>query len=262
MLTYVALVAHPPFLIPSVAPQEGPRYETIAQAMKRVGEDMQSLNVQTVVCITVHGERYEHALALPLREPYTANLHRFGVMESAVSIAPDVSLLDRLQRALRRASVPVTLTSPEVLDEATAVVLYTLHAYMHGMRVTIMTVPIQIHDTLTHMGDVVRDVLDAQPHSIALLCIGALSHRLSSLSPSGLHPQAEAFDTRVRHAVLDQNRSILKQIDDETHAAVEAHELDAIRLWMEIIGETRVSLREHAYAAPHGVGHLVASARV
>ncbi|MBI2476612.1 hypothetical protein HYV72_00405 [Candidatus Uhrbacteria bacterium] len=262
MLTYVAIVPHPPFVVPGFAHEQGPLYDPMREAMKIVGEDLHALSVDALVCLSVHGERYENALSIAYHDPYLATLRAFGTQAHDAAFLPHAPLIDGLRRGLRRADIPVTLSTNTFLDDASSVVLLTWKLFLESARVVIVTPPSGNTTLLTAMGRVIRECIEARSERVAVCAIAHLSERLSSVSPEGIHQDAAQFDERMRHAIVDQNRSTFKTLARERQAEVGAHELDAIRLLLDILDETRVVFKEHAYVPAHGIGHVVASARL
>jgi MEMO1 family protein len=261
MLTYAAILPHAPFLIPGMKHEQATSYIPLREALVEVGEDLQSLHIDTMVLITMHGERYEKAISLKLHDPYKATMRSFGMMEHDQIFPVNTSLIDSLQRSLRRSNFDVTLTTNDTIDDASSSLLLSLSEYLAGTKIAIMSPPAGIFAS-SEIGPLIRDVLENRDERVAICSVSHLSERLNSSSPEGFHKDAEAFDKRIRQALVDQNRSTFKSIAKEMQHDVGAHELDAIRLLLGVLGDTRIPFKEHAYIESHGIGHLVMSAKL
>ncbi len=209
----------------------------------------------------MHGERYKKATSLSLHDPYRATMRSFGTMEHDSDFRVNAPLVDSLQRALRRSDKEVTLTTNEAVDDASSSLLLGLAEYLSGMKIVILSPPAESFSS-TEIGQIVREVFEDRDERIAVCAVSHLSERLDSSSPEGFHKDAKDFDAKIRQALVDQNRSTFKSIAKEMQAEVGAHELDAIRLLLGILGDTRVPFTEHSYIESHGIGHLVMSSKL
>ena len=256
MLSYAAIVPHPPLAISSVGGEHAKSYKATRRAMFRVGEDLKVLGIETIVLLTPHGERYKDAMAIALHDPFRATVSEFGDMGLVREFFPDAKLADRLQRALRRAGTPGTYSTNEALDHASAVSLLLLEHHVEDLRLVPVTPSASSPRELVDLGNIIRDVIDEHPKRVALLASAELSGRLSELSPGGMHKSAEATDTKLRQAFADGNFVPLLKLSPELLDDIGMVGADALRLFVGVLGETRFRVEEYAYEAPLGVGHL------
>lgn len=256
MFVYGAIVPHSPFLISSASEERHKELVRSTQALASVGEELKALRVETLLLITTHGERYEQALSIAVHDPYVAGLREFGDLKSRAVYLPDFKLIDTLNRTLRHAGTHATTTTNDELDHASSVPLIVLEPFLEGVKLVVVTPPVASARHLVSMGAHMRDAIDTLPQRMAVLCVAELSHRLSELSPGGVHPHAEAFDAAVRGAFADGNSLPLLKPTAKELADVGGEELDAIRLFWGILSDTAYRMEERAYEAPHGIGML------
>lgn len=262
MLSYAAIIPHPPFIIEGLKHDQREALTQTINAMKSIGEDLLALQVDTIVLVTTHGERYERALGLALHDPYIASLHAFGDLRSDIVYRPDMRLSDKIKRAVRHSDYHATMTTNEMLDHATSVPLVFLNEYIQGMKLVVLRPPVEKARSIMQLGEVVRSAIHDVDERVAVLAVAELSQRLSEVSPGGIHPQATLFDESIRTALADGNsmpllKPSLKELED-----VGGQELDAIRLFWGILSDTEHRMEERAYEHPLGIGHLTMVANI
>ena len=262
MLSYAAIIPHPPFVIEGLKQDQREALKETIDAMKSIGEDLMSLHVETLVLITTHGERYEKALGLALHDPFVASLQAFGDLRGNVEYKPDLRLADRIKRAVRHSDYHATMTTNEMLDHASSVPLVFLKEYVSGMKVVVLTAPVDDARNIVGLGEVVRTAVDEVDERVAVLCVAELSQRLSEVSPGGIHPQATMFDESIRTALADGNSMPILKATSEELEDVGGQELDAIRLFWGVLDDTEHRMEERAYEHPLGIGHLTMVAHI
>ena len=256
MLSIAGLLPHPPFAIQGFNPSLDRAYASLHEAYARIGEHMQSRMIETIVFVSSHGEGYARAFAFAQHEPAHTSLREYGTMEYEYRWRMDTRLIDAAQRAFRKADVLTTLTTNEYLDTASGVALSALRPWVETMRVATLTLPSDAI-SLKRPAALLRDVIELQPSRIAILAVADLSHRLASKSPQGLHPDAQALDERIRHALIDQNLSALRAISQEERQELGAEEIPLVEFLLYVLSDARPHFQEWAYSHPHGIGHSV-----
>lgn len=262
MLKYAAILPHPPFVFDVLGGDHAKQLVTTRDAMRSIGEDLVSLHVDTVVLLSIHGERYENALSIAHHDPYTASLRSYGELGMDKDYKPDQKLIDTVQRHLRRNDFPVTLTTNDVLDHGASIPLLFLHEYIHAQRIIVITPPVADAKQMIAYGESLREAIEASNKRVALLCSASLSHRLSTVSPGGFHPEAEAFDRRIREALREGNTLPFRTTTQDQLEELGALDIDAIRLFVGILDDTRHHMEERSYEAPFGIGQLTMVAQL
>lgn len=262
MLSFAAIVPHPPLMFEDVGKEHSKQYASTRTAMLEVAEDLKALKIETIVLITTHGERYQSAVGIAFHDPYEAHLKDFGHMSKSHTFKPDSRVIDALQRELRRTGAQSTLTTNEALDHGAAIPLILWKEMLPGIKVVVLTPPAGSSKMISEMGATVRDIVDDSNTRIGVVCSSELSHRLSTISPGGFHPEAEAFDTKVKQALMDNSKTAIMKIPDSRLKEMDAMDIDAIRMYLGILGDTRNSPEVLSYEHPFGVGHLVMVSRL
>lgn len=255
MLHYAAIVPHPPLAIPSAGKEHAEQFNATQNAYKRIGEEIRALEVDTVLVISPHGERYEDTLTIDLHDPYTLSLRGFGDMATQATYKPDLKLIDTLQRSLRAEGLRSTMATNNELDYGASIPLLLLQPYCEGMKAIVIHPPAHNAKLQLSFGAAVRDVVDHVPQRVAVLCSADLSHRLSEISHGGIHPDAKAFDEKIRHALVSRNRTGLVNIDEAEINEMETNGLDSLRLFLGLMRDSQYTVEELSYEHPFGIGH-------
>jgi len=261
MLVYAGIIPHPPFAIESVGKDYTSKLEKTIDGLKSVGEDLVALNTDTVVIITPHGERYSNHLGIAFHDPYYASLKEFGDMRVPISMSPDMKLIDRLQRGLRRQDIDATLTTNEEVDYGAGVPMFLLEPYFEGKKLVVLSPPASDAKNLMKLGEEIREVIDETSERIAVLCSADMSHKLASVSPGGLHPKAQESVDLVMNGLKDGNTLPIYKMSDVDVLDMGWDGIDALRMFMGILRETTYNMEERSYESPFGIGHLVMIAR-
>ncbi|WP_410784758.1 class III extradiol dioxygenase subunit B-like domain-containing protein [Kribbella sp. C-35] len=103
-----------------------------------------------------------------------------------------------------------------------------------------------------------REIADGND-SIGLLVMGDGSARRSEHSPVHLHPRAEIFDTTVANALHHRDFDVLKALDPDLAAELQAAGRAPWQVLAGALEGTSLSGDLTYEAAPYGVGYLVAT---
>ncbi|NQV12029.1 hypothetical protein HQ524_01575, partial [Candidatus Uhrbacteria bacterium] len=202
------------------------------------------------------------ALGIAFHDPYIASLKEFGDMSTSVSFQPDMRLIDKIQRTVRHSGTRSTMTTNDELDHGSAIPLVMLNEFIQDRKLVVITPPVASAKELIVLGGNIREAINVTDRRIAVLCSAELSHRLSELSPGGIHKDAEAFDKNIRSALTDGNSVQLLKISDITVEEQGAQGLDSIRLFWGLLADTNYTMDELAYEHPYGIGHLTMVAKL
>ncbi|WP_371404168.1 class III extradiol dioxygenase subunit B-like domain-containing protein [Kribbella sp. NBC_00662] len=94
---------------------------------------------------------------------------------------------------------------------------------------------------------------------VGLLVMGDGSARRSEHSPVHLHPRAEIFDTTVASALQHSDLDVLKALDPDLAAELQAAGRAPWQVLAGALEGTALAADLTYHAAPYGVGYLVAS---
>jgi len=256
MLVFAAFTPHTPLLLPNIGKEHREKLQGTIRAMDHLRDELYAAHPDTIVVLSTHSGRHEDAFAINLHDTYIASLREFGDMESMREFAPDMSLVDRLQRHARRLGLPITLNSFSELDHGTSVPLLLLTEEMKDVKI----LPIA-HSELEpkdHMafGAALKEVVMDSSRRVAIIASGDLSHCLTSEAPSGYKKEGEVFDEYFREAIESFSASKLIAMDPDTITAAEECAYRPLLMLMGALEHMNVRPETLAYEAPFGVGYL------
>jgi len=258
MIVFAAFTPHSPLLVPSIGKEARSRLKQTIVAMKSLADDLYASKPDTIVMISGHAIRHETVFSANLHDEYRVDLRDFGDLSIDREFRPNLSLLDAIQRAVRRSGIPFTLDSDSRLDYGSAVPLMILTESIPSISI----IPISYGglDPKEHLafGRVLKETLSARHERIAVLASGDLAHCLSSDAPAGFRPEGAIFDETVRQSLASSSVATLLSLDQNIveHASECAYR--PLLILIGILERIRTRPEILSYESPFGVGLLVA----
>lgn len=258
MIVFSAVVPHTPLLAPTLGKDQRHKLEGTLNAFSYLEKQLALAKPETIVLISPHAPKYSDAMSINLHERYIGTLKRFGDHGTTLHAPADMLLIDRLQRGLRSADQPITLTSQEELDYGATVPLLLLTTRLQDWKL----VPIAPSDISgsqhVRFGEALAQILMSENRRIAVIASADLSHHSSPASPHGFTELGASFDASVRQAVISRDSNALLSLSPETAHAADQCGLMPILLWQGIMSHLHGTVHELAYEAPFGVGCFTA----
>lgn len=262
MIVFAAFTPHTPLLLPPIGKESLQKMSSTADAMDRLGDELREARPDTIVIVSAHATQHDGAFSANLHDSYLVDLRDFGDLTTTAEFEPNLSLIDAIQRAVRRAEIPFTLDSDATLDYGTAVPLVALGAN----RLTPTIVPISFSNLSAKdhfaFGKALKDVFANRKERIAVVASGDLSHALTTDAPAGYRPEGEIFDAAVRQAVVQASASQLLSLDEETVEKAEECAYRPLLVLFGMLDQVPASPEVLSYEHPFGVGYLVAQFRL
>jgi AmmeMemoRadiSam system protein B len=226
--------------------------------MKTLAEELYATHPDTIVILSGHSAQHENAFSINLHDEYWADLKEFGDMETAKEFAPDLGLIDRIQRTLRKEDIPLTLDSDSTLDHGAGVSLLLLTEELSSPTIVPISYSGLSPKEHVHFGRALKDVLTNSPKRIAVIASGDLSHCLSEDAPDGYREEGQQFDDLIRSAVEHVGTSKLLSLDPELVRTASECGYHPLLMLFGIIERMDTSPAILSYESPFGVGYLVA----
>lgn len=259
MIVFAAFTPHTPLLIPTIGGSSQKSMKETVRAMGRIGDDLRASKPDTIVTISAHAGQHEDAFSANLHDRYRVDLRDFGDLATTAEFEPNLSLIDAIQRAVRKVGIPFTLDSDSQLDYGSAVPLVTL-------RATCRVVPLSFSgktpkDHFSY-GKALKDLFANRPERIAVIASGDLSHALDSHAPAGYHKDGGAFDASVQQAIVQSAPSQLLSIDPSVVENASECGYRPLLILFGIVDQGVSRPEIYSYEHPFGVGYLVAHFRL
>jgi len=258
MIVFAAHTPHTPLMLASIGKENRRKLEDTVVAMDQLAQELYAAHPDTLLIISSHATVHDTAFSCNLHDEYRTDFSAFGDLTTTHEFAPDLALIDAMQRSLRRGQVPFTLDSESTLDYGSSVALTMLAPRLPDIRV----VPVSHSglDAKTHFkfGQHLKDILTASNRRIAVVSSGDLSHCLSSAAPGGYKKEGEEFDASVVRAVESASASQLLTLDDALVREASECGFRPLLILLGILDGRSIESEILSYEAPFGVGYLTA----
>ena len=259
MLVFAAHTPHSPLLLPTINKDRLAAVEGTRHAMQDLADELYAVRPDTILLLSEHPTVFPDSFSINLSDPYAFDMSEFGQMSVEMRVHPDVQLIDRMQRSLRKKGQPVTLTTDESLNYASAVAIELLIGQLPNVRLVPVTYSELDPKSHFQFGQSLKDVVMDSSKRIAVILAGDLSHALTSESPAAFSPDGQTYDEKINELITSKNSTGLLRLDDDLIS--NAHETN-YRLLCILFGLLeRISVKPEilSYEAPFGVGYLVAN---
>lgn len=257
MIVFSAFVPQSPLLLPEINKTQSQKLDATRGAMNDLADLLVAADPETIVLLCEHPTRYTETFSLNLSDPFYFDLKEFGQLDYQRVFRPDILLIDRLQRGLRKAKQPLTMTTDIALHFASAIPLQLLAKEQKDVRlvpITFCDLPPKNH---FQFGEALRDILQESSRRVAVIASGDLSHVLSSNGPAGFHPDGKRFDETIQSLLLQKNVAGLLTLDPELVAHAKQTAYLPLVMLMGVLEKFPLQTEILQYEAPFGVGELV-----
>lgn len=258
MIVFAGFTPHTPLLVPNVGKDAHKKMALTVGSMERLGDELYAAMPDTIVVISAHAIQHDDAFSANLHDPYRVDLSAFGDLATSRTYESNASLIDAIQRAVRRAQLPFTLDSSPTLDYGSAVPLLAMLPESFRPRVVPISYGGLDAKAQFDFGRALKDVLSSRPERIAVIASGDLAHCLTSDAPSGFKPEGAVFDASVREAVEQASASRLLALDQDVVEASDECGYRPLLVELGVLDGMHLRPEVFSYEFPFGVGYLVA----
>ncbi len=256
MLTFAAIVPHPPILIPRIGKNNLQKLKKTVQAFDILEEDLNQANPDTLIVISPHGEINFNAFTINTNQIYSANFEDFGDFQTKLSFKSDLGFINHL-KGKNETKLPLQLILQENLDHGAAVPLYYLTRKVQDQRIVPINYSFLSYAKHLEFGELIKEAIFSTDKKYAIIASGDLSHRLSLQAPSGFSPSAKDFDKKL---IQFLKKKSVQGILDLDPAVIEDAGECGLRSFLILLGAVKNMSYEFevlSYESPFGVGYLV-----
>jgi aromatic ring-opening dioxygenase LigB subunit len=250
-----ALVAHPPVLLPAVAPRDSMQVIATADAIRALDRELAAIPADLVVVVSPHSPSHRAALLVRAVDSAHGDLARFGAPDVCIDLQLDRDTSRALIEAAGTAGFRLLAIEDDVLDHGLVVPLHFLERTRQGRSFLLIGVSGWPLPRFIEFGGWLHRRLDSRRS--LFVASGDLSHRLSPGAPAGFAPEGRAFDELVIRSLSDGSWDAIEQLDPSfSNAAGEC----GLRPLAILLGAARAAgLRSRVlhYEGPFGVGYPV-----
>jgi len=258
MITFAAIVPHPPMLLPKVGKDNVKKAKVTVAAMKTIEQDLYLSHPDTIVVVSPHGPVMPDAFMINLAANYSAGFKDFGDFETVKTWTADFMLIDRIQRNARK-ETPLVLGSEENLDYGAGIPLVLLTE--HLPKVTVIPVVTSGLDLKAHydFGKLLKDELMASNKRVAVVASADLSHTLTKDAPAGFAKEGAELDKTIQDLLTTKNAAGLIGTDTKLREAAHECGLRPILTLLGTLDGVNYDPKIISYEFPFGVGYLVSN---
>jgi AmmeMemoRadiSam system protein B len=257
VLVFAALTPHSPLLLPSVNKEQLNKVAETRKAMELLAGELYSARPDTIVIISSHATMFDEAFSVNLHDEFSVDLNEFGDLSTQKHFAPDLMLIDRIQRSLRKKQIKLTLSSDAKLDYGAAVPLLLLAPKLPQIKI----VPISYSGLSPKehfaFGDALKDVIMNEQKRVAVIATGDQSHTLTSDAPAGYAKEGVEYDAVVQRCITNMNTAALLKMDAKKLAKAKECSYRPLLMLLGVLERVNYTPVVHSYESPFGVGYLV-----
>lgn len=257
MLVFAAFTPNSPLLIPEINKDRLSAVEKTRGSLQELADELYVAKPDTIVIITDHPTRYSDAFCLSLSDPFKFDLKEFGHLSFDRTFRPDIMLIDRLQRSLRKAGQAITMSSDEALHYASAIPLSILASMLP--KVNIVPIGYSELDAKAHFafGQAIKDAVMASDKRVAVIAAGDMAHTLALDGPAPLHPAGAEYDAKIQELIATKNSAGLLTIDEDIVRDAQQLSYRPLLILFGLLDHLAVTPTILSYESPFGVGYLV-----
>ncbi len=267
MLELVALMPHPPAIVPEVGGNESRVISLTAQKMGALAREIKSIAPELIVVVTPHGNVFSDAVTIALTDVLRGNLGSFGAPHVGVEYPLDkeaaeaIIVFNRDKRAycagLEEKMLKKFGLSEELDHGAVVPLLFIKEAGWQGSLLSV-NIGLLPYEELYEFGSGLAQALAGLNRRWVLLVSGDMSHCLSHGAPGGYSPQGVAFDGIIRDFVNNPNPYKIVKMDEQIINKAGECGLRPLIIGIGALDGRKIKGEELSYEGPFGVGYLVA----
>ncbi|MDN5343953.1 MAG: hypothetical protein PWQ18_64 [Clostridia bacterium] len=263
----VALMPHPPIMVPEVGGRELEKISATVTAARELAARVAAHRPEVIIIISPHGPVFRDAVGIWAVKELKGDLGAFRAGEVRFTYSLDLDLSQAIAAGARAAGVPVAWLddatcqsyglTPE-LDHGMMVPLYFLRQAGLETPLVAMGMAFLERQKLYAFGAALARALEDSPRRALLVASGDMSHRLLPGAPAGYDPRGKDFDTRLRELLASLDVEGILNIPEELSARAGECGLRSFIMGLGALDGHKVRGEVLSYEGPFGVGYLVA----
>jgi len=265
------LMPHPPLILPEIGKGEEKKIQKTINAMNEISSLIRSLDPETIILITPHGNLFRDAVVVHYKQKLTGNFATFGYGHIQMSFDNDLELADAIMSISERMHIPVLKLDEELkqdydLDEgidhgALVPLSYILHHYQQFQLIHI-TYGLLKNTELYAFGQAIQRAAEELDKKVVVIASGDLSHRLTRQAPSGYAKEGKIFDDKMMTYLQANQRVDIMTMDSKLAEKAGECGLRSIQIMMGALDGLTTENEVLSYEGPFGVGYGCVSLKV
>lgn len=262
MLSFAALVPHPPIIIPEIGGDETKKVSQTIKAMQKLAQALKKSSPDTIIVISPHGLVYPDRINICGMGNLKGNLLQFGAINLKFKFKNDLELAEKLAAEAEKNGVQTLLyhnsDSLFELDHGIVVPLYFLtKALKKEIKIIPITYSYQEKGLLFAFGEIIQEVCQKSKKKIALIASGDLSHRLIQTAPAGYSESGKEFDKLLLDYLKAKDTQGILEMDDDFIEEAGECGYRSLLILLGAIKKLNWQPEILSYEGPFGVGYTV-----
>lgn len=268
MISYGALMPHPPVLIKEIGGERLQELQATLEILPRISAELLATAPDCIVFLTPHGNVFEDCISYLSEAHLEGDLRDFGWPDPGTSLSNDLALLHEIAVLAKEQGLPFVGISPELgrrhhlktrLDHGILVPLYFLQqAGMGQIPILAISVGLLDNEQLYLFGQIIAQASHQLGRRVAILASGDMSHALKEEGPYQFHPDGPRFDQTVKVALDQGDFASILQIPAQLRKNARECGYPSLLILLGALDGCQPEKVLSNYEGPFGVGYLSA----
>lgn len=256
MITFSAIVPHPPIIIPGIGRKDDlwKAQRTIA-AIKKLKVELKDVHPDTILVVSPHAPTDYNSFLINSSNPIEGNFFNFN-LDMEFSFENDIELAKEISREGVRKNVAVRFFDNSI-DHGALVPLFYLAQEIKKIKIVHLSFSSLNYRSHLNYGKLIGKICAKSPKKIALIASADLSHRLTVNAPKGFSPIGKEFDQQLINLLNKGDVDGILNMDKDLISGAKECGLRSIIMLLGMVDGTKYKFKELSYEGPFGVGHLV-----
>ena len=260
------LMPHPPIIVPEVGRgKENTTIKTI-KAMGKIGKEIKTINPDTIIVISPHGNLFKDAISILGEEKLKGNLGKFNAPNVSIEKTNNIELATEIDGKSWEEGISTVLLNKEVakdydldfnLDHGAIVPLYFVEQEYKDYKLVHINYGLLSRVDLYKFGHIISKCIEESTENVVVIASGDLSHRLTPDAPSGYSENGKKFDIKLLRTLEKKDIKEIFNIDERLIAEAGECGLRSIDIMLGTLEGYKFDLEILSYEGPFGVGYGV-----
>jgi len=268
MITYTALVPHPPLIVPAVGGERIKEVDSTVKAMKALAQEVSAASPETLVVLTPHGNVFADCITCLSESVLYGDFRNFGSRMQGTSYQNDVEMMTEIASRSVQAGINFILVDNDCaaanrlnsnLDHGVLVPMYYIEQVISDdTKLLAISTGFLSNIELYSLGKIIQDSAQKLGRRVAVIASGDMSHRLKDEGPYDYHPDGPKFDQKITTLLEKGDVEGIYNIPVSLRDNAGECGYRSIIIMLGAMDEIAFNSRVFSYEGPFGVGYLVA----
>jgi AmmeMemoRadiSam system protein A len=255
---------HPPIIIPEIGRGEEKKIKETINSMDKIGKIIQSIEPDTIILITPHGNLFRDAVVLHYDKYMKGDFSSFGYSEITMEMENDLDLVDMILTKSKKNNLPALKLDMELkkdymldsrIDHGAMVPMYFIKKNWDEFKFVHITYGLLKNTELYSFGRLIQESVNELGRKAVVIASGDLSHKLTKEAPSGYAKEGKEFDEKIIDSIRRNKRIELMKLDLKLSEKAGECGLRSIQVMIGVLDGLETENEILSYEGPFGVGY-------